>query len=74
MTITECKGKIEKAAELNISMNHLCSWSTDEKLAVADEGVGMRTISYIMSGFRPPPPQLKRGPPKGLRLLNVLDT
>ncbi|CAB3997164.1 cilia- and flagella-associated 43-like [Paramuricea clavata] len=38
VTITESKGKIEKAVELNFSMNHLCSWSTDEKLAVADEG------------------------------------
>ena len=34
------KGKIEVAIELNVSVNHLCSWSINEKLAIADDWVG----------------------------------
>ena len=37
VTISEGKGKIEVAIELNMSVNHLCSWSIDEKLAIADD-------------------------------------
>ena len=45
MSVSGNKGKIEKAVELNMSLNYLCSWSTDEKLAVADEKVGSRSQS-----------------------------
>ena len=37
--VSKGKGKIEVAIELNVSANHLCSWSVDEKLAVADDSV-----------------------------------
>ena len=42
MTVSGRKGKIEKAVELDISLNYVCSWSIDQKLAVADERVGRR--------------------------------
>ncbi len=44
VTVSERKGRIEVAVELNISINYLCCWSIDEKLAIADDGVSTEIL------------------------------